>query len=163
MAQTARLVPGDTSVTAFKSVIFFLLVAILIQGLVPAYFLKANTPLVDPGLWRWLAIPLWLAGWPALVWCFWSFTIHGNGTPNPLDPPRQLVVTGLYRYVRNPIYIAAIANLVGWAFWSPSLPMLLMPVIGFIASYLFVVFYEEPHLRRTFKAAYEQYCQTVPR
>ena len=147
--------------TALKSALFFLLVALLIQGLVPAFFLNTKTPLVDPGPWRWIAIPLWLVGWPALIWCFWIFTTRGQGTPNPLDPPRQLVVTGLYRYVRNPIYIAALANLVGWSFWSPSLPMLLMPVIGFISSYLFVVFYEEPHLLGTFGSAYQDYCCKV--
>ena len=74
-----------------------------------------------------------------------------------------MIVTGLYRYVRNPIYIAVIINLVGWAFWSPSLPMLLMPIIGFIACYLFVVFYKEPHLRKTFGGAYVQYTCKVPR
>ena len=110
-----------------------------------------------------MAIPLWLAGWTVLVWCCWSFTFQGRGTPNPLDPPKELVITGLYRYVRNPIYIAATAILVGWTFWSPSLPILLMPVICFAASYLFVIFYEEPHLRTTCGAAYEEYCKSVLR
>jgi protein-S-isoprenylcysteine O-methyltransferase Ste14 len=149
--------------TALKTILFFLLVPVLCLGVAPALIIRTNVPLFDPGPWRWAAVPLWLAGWTVLVWCCWSFTIHGRGTPNPLDPPKELVITGLYRYVRNPIYIAATAVLVGWAFWSPSLPILLMPVICFAASSLFVVFYEEPHLRKTFGARYEAYCQAVPR
>jgi protein-S-isoprenylcysteine O-methyltransferase Ste14 len=148
---------------ALKTFLFFLLVPVLCMGVVPALILRTNAPLFDPGLWRWAAVPLWLAGWVVLVWCCWSFTVRGHGTPNPLDPPRELVITGLYRYVRNPIYIAATAVLVGWAFWSPSLPILLMPFICFAASYLFVTLYEEPHLRKTFGAAYEEYYKSVPK
>ncbi|HEX7541123.1 MAG TPA: isoprenylcysteine carboxylmethyltransferase family protein [Anaerolineales bacterium] len=149
--------------TALKTILFFLLVPGLCLGVVPLLIIPTNAPLFDPGFWRWAAVPLWLAGWTVLVWSCWSFAIHGRGTPNPLDPPEKLVVTGLYRYVRNPIYIAATAILVGWTFWSPSLPILFMPVICFAVSYLFVIFYEEPHLRKTFCAAYEEYCQFVPR
>jgi protein-S-isoprenylcysteine O-methyltransferase Ste14 len=149
--------------TALKTILFFLLVPALCLGVVPTLVMQTNAPLFDPGPCRWAAVPLWLAGWTVLVWCCWNFTVQGRGTPNPLDPPRELVVTGLYRYVRNPIYNAATAVLVGWAFWSPSLPILLMPIICFAASYLSVKFYEEPHLRKTFGTVYEEYCKSVPR
>jgi protein-S-isoprenylcysteine O-methyltransferase Ste14 len=149
--------------TTIKTILFFLLVPVLCLGVVPALILRTNGPLLDPGPWRWAAVPLWLVGWVVLIWCCWNFTVQGGGTPNPLDPPRELVVAGLYRYVRNPIYIAATAILVGWALWSPSLPILLMPVICFAASILFVLFYEEPLLRKKFGSAYEQYCKSVPR
>jgi len=150
--------------TALKTSLFFLLVPVLCLGGVPLYILRTGIPLFDPGSWCWVAVPLWLVGWTVLVWCCWSFTL-GRGTPNPLDPldpPKELVVTGLYRTVRNPIYNAATAVLVGWAFWSPSLPILLMPVLCFAASYLFVRFYEEPHLRKTIGAAYDASCKSVP-
>jgi len=72
-------------------------------------------------------------------WCCWNFTVQGYGTPNRFDLPRELVIVGLCYYVRNPIYIGAAFVLIGCVFWSPSLPILLMPVICFAAAFLFVL------------------------
>jgi protein-S-isoprenylcysteine O-methyltransferase Ste14 len=149
--------------TALKTIIFFLLVPGVCMGVVPVWLVLTEPAWFSFGAFRWLVIPLWLAGWAALGWCFWNFTVQGRGTPNPLDPPRKLVVTGLYRSIRNPMYIGATIILVGYVLWSPSLPILLMPVICFGAAYLFVRYYEEPHLRKTFGATYENYCCAVPR
>jgi len=73
------------------------------------------------------------------------------------------VVNGLYRYVRNPIYLGVLAVFMGYVLWHPSRAILLCPVLVAVSSHLFVIFYEEPHLRKTFGAAYEQYCKSVPR
>lgn len=148
--------------TALKTVLFFILVPGLCLGAVPVWLMITTPPLFSFGVLRWLAVPLWLAGWTVIVWCCRDFTVRGRGTPNPLDPPRALVVSGSYHYVRNPIYLGAVAILAGYVFWSPSPPILLMPPIGLLASVSFVHFYEEPHLRKTFGAAYEQYCRQVP-
>lgn len=149
--------------TALKTILFFLLIPGLCLGAVPAWVIQTTQALFSFGFFRWLAVPLALAGWGIVIWCCWNFTVQGRGTPNPLDPPRELVVVGFYRYIRNPIYIGATILLIGYVFWSPSLPILLMPVICFVAASLFVRFYEEPHLRKTFGAAYENYCRSVPR
>jgi protein-S-isoprenylcysteine O-methyltransferase Ste14 len=97
------------------------------------------------------------------VWCAWVFTTRGEGTPYPPDPPRKLVISGLYRFVRNPIYLGALAVFIGYALWHPSRTLLLCPLIVAVGAHLFVVYYEEPHLRKTFGPAYEEYCRSVPR
>ena len=149
--------------TALKTILFFLLIPGLCLGAVPVWLIQTTPELFSLGLFRWLAVPLLLVGWTVIIWCCWNFTVQGCGTPSPFDPPRELVLVGLYRYVRNPIYIGATIVLVGYVFWSPSLPILLMPVICFSAANLFVRFYEEPHLHKTFGTAYEYYCRSVPR
>jgi protein-S-isoprenylcysteine O-methyltransferase Ste14 len=147
---------------AIRSILFFLLVPVILIGALPVWLVQTGTALFSFGVFRWLAIPFWLVGWVSLVWSFASFTIQGRGTPNPLDPPRELVVTGLYRFVRNPIYVGGFIALLGYVLWSPSLPVLIMPLIFIVAAFLFVHFYEEPHLRRTFGKVYEDYCCSVP-
>lgn len=148
--------------TALKTILFFLFIPGLCLGAVPAWLIQTTPALFAFGLFRWLAFPLLLVGWTVIIWCCWDFTVQGRGTPNPLDPPRELVIVGLYLHVRNPIYLGATTVLVGYVFWSPSLPILLMPVICFVAAYLFVRYYEEPHLRKTFGAVYDNYCRAVP-
>jgi protein-S-isoprenylcysteine O-methyltransferase Ste14 len=98
-----------------------------------------------------------------MVWCFWDFTVKGRGTPAPIDPPKELVATGFYRYVRNPMYVSGLIALLGWLIWSLSLPMIVALFLFFSATHLFVTLYEEPHLRKTFGRAYEDYCMRVPR
>ena len=73
------------------------------------------------------------------------------------------MVNGLYRHVRNPIYLSVLAIFLGYVLWHPSRAILFCPLIVAISSHLFVILYEEPHLRKTFGAAYEQYCKSVPR
>ncbi len=96
-------------------------------------------------------------------WCTWEFIFSGRGTPNPLDPPRFLVAGGLYRYVRNPMYIGVLAIILGEGLWFGSLAIVLYTGVVFLVFNLFVFLYEEPTLRRMFGAAYEQYCTSVPR
>ncbi len=97
------------------------------------------------------------------LWCLWDFAAFGRGTPAPIDPPKQLVVRGLYQFTRNPMYLGVLCLIVGWAFvfWSVALAV----YAGVVAAcfHLFVVLYEEPHLRRVFGASYEQYCCRVGR
>jgi protein-S-isoprenylcysteine O-methyltransferase Ste14 len=119
--------------------------------------------LFTPGVLGYLAIPLWLLGGLGMLWCFWNFLVNGKGTPAPIDPPKELVAVGLYRHVRNPMYVAGLIALFGWILWSPSLPLIVAPILFLTAAHLFVTRYEEPHLKKTFGAAYEDYCQRVPR
>jgi protein-S-isoprenylcysteine O-methyltransferase Ste14 len=69
----------------------------------------------------------------------------------------------LYHLLRNPIYMGAVILLLGFVFWHPASSILWMPVIVAISAHLFVILYEEPHLRKTFGSEYEQYCRSVPR
>ncbi|MFQ5535062.1 MAG: methyltransferase family protein [Sphingomonadales bacterium] len=108
------------------------------------------------------AIPV-VAGAGLYAWCAWAFTVVGKGTPNPLDAPRELVVTGPYLYVRNPIYVAVLLILLGEAGWFGSIELLSIAAAALVAFHLFVVIYEEPTLARSFGDSYQQYCRTVHR
>jgi protein-S-isoprenylcysteine O-methyltransferase Ste14 len=149
--------------TALKSLLFLLLVPGLLIGYFPYLISTADTELIALGILRYLAFPLLLIGWTAMLWCFWNFLANGKGTPAPIDPPKELVAVGPYRYVRNPMYVAGLIALLGWILWSPSLPLILAPFLFFTAAHLFVTGYEEPTLKKKFGAAYEEYLRRVPR
>jgi protein-S-isoprenylcysteine O-methyltransferase Ste14 len=149
--------------TALKTILFMLLVPGLLLGAMPIWLVQTDTALFSFGVFRWLAVPFWGIGTAVMLWCAWAFTVRGRGTPSPTDPPRELVVSGLYRYVRNPIYLGVLAVFVGYVLWHPSRALLLCPLLVAVSSHLFVIFYEEPHLRKTFGPAYDAYCKSVPR
>lgn len=123
----------------------------------------------------WLAVtshtllvrPLGLAplaiGFAALLWCVRDFYISGKGTLAPWAPPRKLVVVGLYRYTRNPMYIAVALALFGWAWAFGSIGLLIYATLVAIAFHLRVVLGEEPWLARTFGSEWQQYADRVPR
>lgn len=153
----------DMKAIALKTILFMLLVPGLLLVAIPIWLIQTDTALFSFGIFRWLAVLFWAAGTAIAVWCAWAFTVRGKGTPSPTDPPKELVVGGLYRFVRNPIYIGVVIFLLGHVFWHPSRSILWMPLLVAVSSHLFVILYEEPHLRKTFGAAYEDYCQSVPR
>jgi protein-S-isoprenylcysteine O-methyltransferase Ste14 len=98
-----------------------------------------------------------------LIVCIWEFARSGRGTLSPIDPPRELVVRGLYRYVRNPMYLSVTTIVFGEFMLTRSRGLLWYWAIWFTAANLFVIGYEEPNLRRRFGASYERYKQTVGR
>ena len=149
--------------TALKTVFFMLLVPGLLLGVMPVWLMATDTSLFSFGLLHWLAVPIWLIGAAVMLCCAWDFTVKGRGTPAPIDPPRELVISGLYRFVRNPMYDGALLVLFGHVLWFPSLALLVCPIIFFVAFHLFVVLYEERTLLKKFGAAYEQYFLDVPR
>jgi protein-S-isoprenylcysteine O-methyltransferase Ste14 len=107
---------------------------------------------------------LWIAlGAVLLGTCIWEFASSGRGTLAPVDPPRELVVRGLYGYVRNPMYLSVTLIVFGEVILTRSRPLLVYWAIWFIAVNLFVIGYEEPTLRRRFGAAYERYTREVGR
>ncbi len=97
------------------------------------------------------------------VSCILAFALVGRGTPAPFDPPRRLVVRGPYRYVRNPMYIGAGLVLSGVALFYGTAALWAYVAACFVAAHLFVVFVEEPTLRRTFGEEYLAYCRRVRR
>jgi len=98
-----------------------------------------------------------------LVESFLRFALRGLGTPAPVFPTRHLVVSGYYRYLRNPIYVANVAIILGQAFWFASVPLLVYCALVWLSFHAFVLLYEEPTLRTTFGAEYEAFCRRVPR
>lgn len=150
--------------TALKTIIFILLVPGFLLGVVPVLVIpQIFGPTFPSGFWLWLAIPFWLIKIAFIVWCGMDFVREGHGTPIPLEPPKRLVVSGLYQYVRNPMYVGVLLIQAGTIFWFGTLVQLIYWFFLFIGFTLFIRANEEPHLRKTFGVAYEVYCQSVPR
>jgi len=97
------------------------------------------------------------------LWCVKDFVVRGRGTPAPFDPPTRLVLQGPYRYVRNPMYVGLFLMLIGEAILYTSFFVLLYSLFFVAAAHIFVIFYEEPTLKRKFGESYEQYLESVPR
>jgi protein-S-isoprenylcysteine O-methyltransferase Ste14 len=112
---------------------------------------------------RWLGLPLVVLGGGALLWCIAEFARRGRGTLAPVDPPRFVVRSGLYRVTRNPMYVGVLVTLAGEALLFDSLPLAVWAAVVAVTVHLFVVLYEEPTLRRQFGEPYETYLATVPR
>ena len=147
---------------ALKSYLFLIVAAGLGAGYIP-FALLPRAPQVETGLFAYLAFPLWVFGGAIELWCFWDFSSRGRGTPNPLDPPKELVATGLYHYVRNPIYLGVLIIIIGYFLWFKTIWMLGYAVVAFLVLHLFVIYYEEPTLRKKFGTTYENYLNSVPR
>ena len=115
------------------------------------------------GVVRFAALLPLISGCAVYFWCLWDFAVFGRGTPAPVDAPRRLVVRGLYRYVRNPMYVGVLLVIAGWALLFQSLRLLGYGLIVAIFFHLFVMLVEEPSLRGKFGNSYEQYCREVGR
>ena len=149
---------------AFRSLLWTALLPGLFAGYVPLRFfglarvqLSLQNPVHILGL---LAIGL---GAALLATCIWEFARSGRGTLAPVDPPRELVVQGLYRYVRNPMYLSVTVIVLGELLLTGSRPLLVYWAVWFVAVNLFVIGYEEPTLRRRFGESYERYTREVGR
>lgn len=148
--------------TAFRSLLFLILAPGMVAGYMPLAWLR-NGSRLDTGFFAYLAFPLWILGGMILLWSFWNFLAQGQGTPAPVDPPKELVAAGFYRYVRNPMYVAVLAIIMGHFLWFGYWNLLIYAAIVFLAFHAFVTYYEEPTLKRKFGPAYEAYMKDVPR
>ena len=147
------------------SAIFFVLVPCVFAGVIPWWITRWQFQPAFLGL-EWLRLVgglLILSGVPGLVDSFVRFAVQGLGTPAPIAPPQSLVVTGLYRYVRNPMYVSVLAVVLGQAILFADWRLLPYGALFWLACHLFVLTYEEPALAATFKAPYERYRANVPR
>jgi protein-S-isoprenylcysteine O-methyltransferase Ste14 len=110
-----------------------------------------------------LGIALMAAGGTLALACITTFVTHGEGTPAPMDPPRKFVAAGPYQFVRNPMYIGGFFVLAGFGLYERSPAILLFALPWLLLAHLFVVFYEEPHLRAKSGSPYDAYCSSVRR
>jgi protein-S-isoprenylcysteine O-methyltransferase Ste14 len=148
--------------TALRSLLFLILAPGMVAGYIPLVLLRRGS-LVETGVFAYLAFPLWIIGGLILLWSFWNFLVEGRGTPAPIDPPKELVATGFYRYVRNPMYVGVLAMIIGHFLWFGYWNLLIYAIVVFVGFNAFVTYYEEPTLKRKFGAAYEDYLKKVPR
>jgi protein-S-isoprenylcysteine O-methyltransferase Ste14 len=149
---------------ALGSVVFFALAPGVVAGLIP-WWLTSWKAAALPAWWlplRAAGAVLLLAGAGVLVNAFARFVVEGLGTPAPVAPTRELVVGGLYRYVRNPMYLAVLAAIVGQALLLGR-PVLLAWAAAVAAAFVaFVHWYEEPTLAWQFGDRYQAYRAAVP-
>ena len=148
--------------TVFKSLLYLFLEAGLFALYIPLAVLRTG-PKMETGMFSFLAIPVWLLGGWIVLQCFWDFTMQGRGTPLPADPPRKLIISGFYRYVRNPIYVGVVLIFLGHFLWFGYWALLMYAIVSFLGVHAFVVLYEEPTLKRKFGPSYEDYLKRVPR
>ena len=148
--------------TALKSLLFLILAAGLGAGYIP-FVLLPSGPQAETGLFAYLAFPLWLLGGAMILWCFWVFTFKGHGTPNPIDPPKELVAIGPYRYVRNPMISGVTFVLFGEALVLLSTSHFMWGVTFAAINLIYIPLLEEPMLQRRFGGEYDEYCRHVPR
>jgi protein-S-isoprenylcysteine O-methyltransferase Ste14 len=151
---------------AAVSVLFFVLAPGVVAGLVPWWLTGWQVRHPQPS-WAWVPLRvaggvLLAAGVVVLVQAFARFVAEGCGTPAPVAPTQRLVVGGLYRYVRNPMYLAVVSTIVGQALVLAQPVLLAYAVVVGAAMAAFVHGYEEPTLARQFGAQYQAYRRAVP-
>lgn len=151
--------------TALKTILWSVLVPGSLTVLVPYLLLSSGRELFTFRIsaFRFAGLIPIAVGALFYIRCAWDFTFTGRGTPAPFDPPKEVVVRGLYRYVRNPMYVAAVLALAGEALLFESGLILAYAAAVFAFFHFWVVVYEEPTLRRKFGASYEGYCARVRR
>jgi protein-S-isoprenylcysteine O-methyltransferase Ste14 len=149
---------------AVGSAVFFLVGPGIVAGLIPWWLTgwRVREPVPYWAPMRVLGVILLAAGLFALVQAFVRFVVEGLGTPAPIAAPERLVVGGLYRYVRNPMYVAVLTVIVGQALILGQLVLLPYAAAFWVITAAFVRWYEEPALTRRFGADYEAYRRAVP-
>jgi protein-S-isoprenylcysteine O-methyltransferase Ste14 len=144
------------------SVAFTIVVPGTVVGLMPWLLARWFPQPALPGELRWLGLVLVVPGVAVLLDSVVRF-VRVRGTPAPPAPTEELVVTGLYRFVRNPMYVGVLIALVGEALLYARAVILIYAAVAWLAVHLFVLGYEEPTLRRRYGSSYEEYTRRVRR
>jgi protein-S-isoprenylcysteine O-methyltransferase Ste14 len=147
------------------SALFFVAAPSVVAGVIPWWITRWEflPPFFGLQATRAVGILLIVAGLPGLVDSFARFALQGLGTPAPIAPTQNLVVTGLYRYVRNPMYVAVVAVILGQAILFGDWRLMTYGGLMWLAFHAFVLMYEEPVLAQRFGTQYEDFRANVPR
>ena len=147
------------------SALFLIVAPGFVAGLVPFWISRwrLDAPFFGMPLFRFAGAILLALGGHGLLDSFARFAVQGVGTPAPLFPTRHLVVTGLYRYVRNPMYLAVVSAILGQGLILGNVTLLEYGALVCLLFHLFVLVYEEPTLRASFGSEYNVFCAEVPR
>lgn len=149
-----------------RNLFFTILQPGLVAGLFPYMILGSpDTAVFKKNLnpYQYTAIFIFAVGLIILFYCISMFAIKGKGTLSPADPTKKLVISGLYKYSRNPMYIGVMLILIGEALFFNSTSLWIYTAFVFIAFNLFIVLHEEPRLKRDFGTEYQQYLKAVRR
>jgi protein-S-isoprenylcysteine O-methyltransferase Ste14 len=145
-----------------NTIVFSVLVPGTVAVLVPRWLI-GGFYVPKNALLSWVGIVLIAFGTAVYLRCAWEFAVRGVGTPAPIAPTKFLVTSALHRHVRNPMYIGVALVIMGEAALFRSLRLVLYAAVMLGTAHLFVVFYEEPTLRRQFGKSYEEYFGSVRR
>lgn len=144
----------------WRALFAFIAMPGMVAFAIPAIWLWQSQGLHLKQPWGLVALAVGMVG---LLWCVRDFYVQGKGTLAPWSPPRQLVIVGLYRYSRNPMYVSVLLILVGWAAAFGSSGLLGYCMLIAVAFHLRVVYGEEPWLAQTHGASWQAYAGRVPR
>ncbi len=144
----------------FRALASFLACPAMVAGLVPILLARGQSP---HAAWLIVSLPALGLGIFALVWCVRYFYVSGRGTLAPWDPPKRLVIVGLYRWMRNPMYVAVLTILFGWALLYRSWQLAVYAIVVAVVFHLRVILHEEPWLKRQFGADWDAYAARVSR
>jgi protein-S-isoprenylcysteine O-methyltransferase Ste14 len=148
---------------AFKVVLFTVLVPGTATLYIPHWLLSGGGAQAPDWVLGVPAAACTLVGVAVYLRCAWDFAVQGLGTPAPLDPPKRLVVAGLYRRTRNPMYQGVLLILLAECLLFPDVGLAVYAASFALLFHCFVVYYEEPGLNARFGASYADYCDKVPR
>jgi len=148
-------------VVLLKNLVFTLVVPGTVAVYVP--LMIARSRWACTGAAGTVALTLLILGGGVYAWCVWDFAAFGRGTPAPVDAPKMLVARGLYRWTRNPMYLGVLTVIVGWAVLFRDTALIIYAGFVGVGFHLFVVGYEEPHLRHSYGKQYSDYCAQVGR
>src|SRR5271167_454834 len=142
------------------SAVFLVIAPGFVAGLVPWWISRwrLETPFFGMPLFRFAGGMLVMLGIIGLLDSFVRFAVQGMGTPAPVFPTRHLVVTGLYRYVRNPMYVAVVSTILGQGLILGNVTLVEYGALVWLLFHLFVLVYEEPTLRSSFGSEYKLFC-----
>ena len=150
-----------------RNIFFTIIHPGLVAGLFPFWILGTKTYKEEItehfGFHKYLAIVIFFIGLTILLSCIIRFAVEGRGTLSPADPTKRLVIKGLYKYSRNPMYVGVMLILIGESVFFSSGNLLIYSLFVFIGFNLFVIFVEEPRLKKDFTSEYLNYCKQVRR
>jgi len=149
-----------------RNLFFTILQPGVVAGLIPFLLARKNFENAFAGAFHvqhGVGMFVFLAGVTITLHCIANFAIHGRGTLSPADPTQRLVISGLYKFSRNPMYVGVMLTLIGEAIFTQSVDLWGYSLTVFTAFNLFIIFREEPRLKKDFGTSYHEYCKTVRR
>lgn len=150
----------------FRNLFFTILQPGVVAGLIPYLLVRKIFKESFAQLFRsshFLGIILFVAGLALMLICITNFGVKGKGTLSPADPTKKLVIAGPYKFSRNPMYIGVMLILIGESIFFKSLALSIYSLFIFTAFHVFIIYFEEPRLRKDFGTEYLEYIQKVPR
>ena len=150
----------------FLNIIFTILYPGIVAGLIPCWIIGGDINVIIfefEKLHQLVGVFLFIAGFIIMTWCIVNFAVKGRGTLSPITPTKKLVVSGLYRFSRNPMYIGVMLLLIGETLFFSSRSLCLYSFIVFVGFNIFIIAREEPRLKKDFGDDYDIYRKKVRR